>query len=68
MWTWTLWTLMGTVWSSWSRGWIAAGIRSSHNKELTCYLSTFRNAELLYIIEAARKQREEEDLAAGGEK
>ena len=27
---------------------------------------TVRNAELLYIIEAARKQREEEDLAAGG--
>ena len=29
-------------------------------------VSTFRNAELLYIIEAARKQREEEDIAAGG--
>ena len=27
---------------------------------------TVRNAEILYIIEAARKQREEEDLAAGG--
>ena len=25
-----------------------------------------RNAELLYIIEAARKQREEEELAAAG--
>ena len=28
---------------------------------------TVRNAELLYIIEAARKQREEEELAAAGE-
>ena len=68
MWTWTLWTLMGTVWSSWSRGWTAAGIRlDNHIKEELTVMFTFRNAELLYIIEAARKQREEEDLAAGGE-